>query len=109
MFDSRGLHPLESKVFVSRILIEAGRRLPPTFNYVRDAPILTLQSHFSRSVLEKQRDLARMYCAEWRASGGGLGHDRRWLPAAAVAIPTSAGCGRPGRRMRVARCSGGAF
>jgi predicted RNA binding protein YcfA (HicA-like mRNA interferase family) len=26
------------KVVVNRILIEAGRRLPPTFNYLRDAP-----------------------------------------------------------------------
>jgi hypothetical protein len=31
------LAPFGFKVFVNRILIEAGRRLPPTFNYVRDA------------------------------------------------------------------------
>jgi hypothetical protein len=31
------LAPFGFKVFVNRILIEAGRRLPPTFNYVWDA------------------------------------------------------------------------
>jgi len=34
------LAPFGFKVFVNRILIEAGRRLPPTFNYVRDAAIV---------------------------------------------------------------------
>jgi hypothetical protein len=32
------LAPFGFKVLVNRILIEAGRRLSPTFNYVRDAP-----------------------------------------------------------------------
>jgi hypothetical protein len=38
------LAPFGFKVFVNRILIEAGRRLPPTLNYLRDAatPIVSL-------------------------------------------------------------------
>ena len=36
--DSRRLAPCGFEVFVNRIPIEAGRRVPPPFNYVRDAP-----------------------------------------------------------------------
>jgi len=32
------LAPFGFKVLVNRILIEAGRRLPPTFNYIWDTP-----------------------------------------------------------------------
>jgi hypothetical protein len=48
------LAPFGFKVFVNRILIEAGRRLPPTFNYVRDAASFAANPFF-RSEFDKGR------------------------------------------------------
>jgi hypothetical protein len=43
------LAPFGFKVFVNRILIEAGRRLPPTFNYFRATVVQEAESDSVRN------------------------------------------------------------